>query len=394
MKTAARSSVWHIAQHLGIALICGVLVGMLGAFVFGNDPAVTVIETSTSSAPLTSSTSSGDVPEEPAIEGAPEDELPIVVPADEPDPKPVVAPTVGDSISIEECSALLAANPFYADPVRQVARIERDYRTSRPSDAALLRHIACYPAAVWLSGRSIAETKATVDRVLSEAAQSGKIVVFATYNNPSHDSAHWFSLPEGGDYRLWVEAVSETIGNRRAWVILEADALPMSAAYSLDERQRRIADIRSAVLAFKAHAPNTRVYIDIGHNKWLSVAEAATLLTQAGVADAYGFSLNVSNYQKTADVRAYGEAISARVSGKEFIIDTARNGNGPSPDDEWCNAPGRALGTPSQMVTDGSHLSAMMWVKPPGESDGTCNGGPTPGVFWLQYALGLVNKGM
>ena len=82
MKTAARSSVWHIAQHLGIALICGVLVGMLGAFVFGNDPAVTVIETSTSSAPLTSSTSSGDVPEEPAIEAAPDDELPMVVPAD------------------------------------------------------------------------------------------------------------------------------------------------------------------------------------------------------------------------------------------------------------------------------------------------------------------------
>lgn len=33
-----------------------------------------------------------------------------------------------------------------------------------------------------------------------------------------------------------------------------------------------------------------------------------------------------------------------------------------------------------------------MWIKPPGESDGSCNGGPTPGKFWLDYALDLIKE--
>jgi endoglucanase len=34
----------------------------------------------------------------------------------------------------------------------------------------------------------------------------------------------------------------------------------------------------------------------------------------------------------------------------------------------------------------------VLWVKPPGESDGYCQGGPAPGEFWLEYALGLVKN--
>jgi len=31
-------------------------------------------------------------------------------------------------------------------------------------------------------------------------------------------------------------------------------------------------------------------------------------------------------------------------------------------------------------------------VKHPGESDGTCNGGPTAGTFWTDYAIGLAQR--
>jgi endoglucanase len=31
-----------------------------------------------------------------------------------------------------------------------------------------------------------------------------------------------------------------------------------------------------------------------------------------------------------------------------------------------------------------------LWIKRPGESDGTCNGGPPAGTFWDAYAIGLV----
>ena len=35
---------------------------------------------------------------------------------------------------------------------------------------------------------------------------------------------------------------------------------------------------------------------------------------------------------------------------------------------------------------------ALYWIKAPGESDGSCNGGPTAGVWWPQYALGLAQR--
>ena len=35
---------------------------------------------------------------------------------------------------------------------------------------------------------------------------------------------------------------------------------------------------------------------------------------------------------------------------------------------------------------------ALLWVKAPGESDGSCNGGPSAGTWWTEYALGLAER--
>ena len=81
----------------------------------------------------------------------------------------------------------------------------------------------------------------------------------------------------------------------------------------------RFAMLTYAVESLKA-GPNTSVYLDGTHSAWLSVPDAAHRLLQAGVAGANGFFLNVSNYQRTADLIAsyqrtadliaYGNAIS------------------------------------------------------------------------------------
>ncbi|MET0953525.1 MAG: hypothetical protein ABWX57_09565 [Aeromicrobium sp.] len=36
--------------------------------------------------------------------------------------------------------------------------------------------------------------------------------------------------------------------------------------------------------------------------------------------------------------------------------------------------------------------SPRPWVKHPGESDGTCNGGPAAGLWWRAGALALLGK--
>ena len=74
-----------------------------------------------------------------------------------------------------------------------------------------------------------------------------------------------------------------------------------------------------------------------------------------------------------------------------FVIDTSRNGNGPHGND-WCNPPGRSLGIPPTCDTDHEKCDAYLWVKIPGESDGTGNGGPRAGRFWGEMATELVNN--
>lgn len=48
----------------------------------------------------------------------------------------------------------------------------------------------------------------------------------------------------------------------------------------------------------------------------------------------------------------------------------------------------------SRARTATSHglVDVFLWVKPPGESDGTCNGGPAAGRWWPEYALGLAER--
>ncbi len=76
------------------------------------------------------------------------------------------------------------------------------------------------------------------------------------------------------------------------------------------------------------------------------------------------------------------------------MIDTSRNGAGPAGGElYWCNPTGRALGTPPTTATAGAHADAYLWIKRPGESDGSCGRGePQAGTFVSQYAIDLARN--
>jgi len=82
--------------------------------------------------------------------------------------------------------------------------------------------------------------------------------------------------------------------------------------------------------------------------------------------------------------------VSALTGGAHYVIDTSRNGTGWH--GTWCNAPGAGLGTTPRVATDGTALDALLWVKTPGASDGTCNGGPEAGTWYPDYARALVQN--
>ena len=114
-------------------------------------------------------------------------------------------------------------------------------------------------------------------------------------------------------------------------------------------------------------------------------------LRAVDVGRARGFSLNVSNFDATTRETRYGDVI-ARVLGKHFVVDTGRNGRAAAPGAAWCNPDGRALGPRPTTRTGDWHAAAFLWVKPPGQSDGSCNGGPPAGQFWPSYAAGLAQR--
>jgi endoglucanase len=273
------------------------------------------------------------------------------------------------------------------------------WRTSRPADAAAMDKIGRQPVASWMGNWNPNIAVDVETRVLFPT-RAGGLPVMILYNLPYRDCGLYSAGGAGSvaRYHKWIDGVARGTGSRRAVFVLEPDGLPqMSDCLNAKKRQERIEMIRYAVDTLTA-LPGAAVYIDAGHSNWMPAAEIAPLLLAAGIDKTDGFSLNVSNYQWTADLLKYGHDISARVGGKHFIIDTGRNGNGPPTGFEkkdernWCNPDGRALGTPPTTNTGDPLCDAFLWLKPPGESDGTCNHGPAAGAWWPEKALEMARN--
>jgi endoglucanase len=288
-------------------------------------------------------------------------------------------------------AALLQSNPFagkrlYVDPNSTAKRQAETLRRSRPQDAALLALIAREPTARWL-GEWARDIRAEVDNAVSTITRSGALPVFVAYNIPGRDCGLYSAGgAKGGDaYRRWIRDFATGLRGRSAIVILEPDALAGIECLPAAAQQDRLALIKNAVQELKRQ--NAAVYIDAGNARWKSPEVMAARLKQAGIADAAGFSLNVSNYMTNAANIAYGEKLSKLVGGKHFLIDTSRNGLGTTT--EWCNPRGQALGISPTTNTGHPLVDAFLWVKQPGESDGTCRGGPRAGSWWDEIAIEL-----
>lgn len=285
-------------------------------------------------------------------------------------------------------SNALRGRLLYRNPDSPASRQADSWARSRPQDAALMRRIADQPQAVWL-GEWSRDVRGTVDDVLSRSTAARAMAILVAYNIPYRDCGLHSRGGAGGadDYRRWVLEVARGLGGRPSVVILEPDALAGADCLPARLRDERYVLIRDAVdVLTKAGAT---VYVDAGNARWKSTNDMAGRLTGAGIARAAGFALNVSNYHPTDLTIRYGNGISRLVGGKHYVIDTGRNGRGGVAGSDWCNPPGQALGRAPTTNTGLPLVDAYLWVKTPGESDGTCNGGPRAGQWWPEYALGL-----
>lgn len=352
--------------------------------------------------------------------------------------------------------ALPSGSHFYVDLHSKAAQqAVTDLKAGRLKDATAMAEMASWPVAQWFTGTADpADTTASMVQLERQAAHQGQIPVAVAYNVPGRDCSQYSAggAADSQQYAAWIDALAKAIGNRRTVVALEPDGLALSPAYcggTAQQQSDRLAEISGAVRRLQQE-PGAVVYLDAGHSAWQSTGTMAQLLIDGGIADARGFFVNVSNYQTDADLVRYGTQVSkcvwylghtpgataddcanqywpaadadawyashvpADAQLPHFVIDSSRNGQGPwtpaagtsYPDAQtWCNPPGRGVGTRPTADTGTPLLDAYLWVKVPGESDGSCTRGtagpadpeygavdPAAGVWWPEQAHTLAEN--
>ncbi|MER7492600.1 glycoside hydrolase family 6 protein [Streptomyces pharetrae] len=287
--------------------------------------------------------------------------------------------------------------PFWVNPDGTAAEQVAAYdKAGKEAEAEQIRKIAQQPTGEWIGPENPEEQA----RGLTEAAEEAdRTALLVLYNIPHRDCGQYSGggAADGNAYRAWIDGVAEGIGDRPATIVLEPDAvLHLVDGCTPDEYHEERYDLLEYAIGKLKSLKATDVYLDAGNAGWGHPDQIHEPLKWAGIDQADGFAVNVSNYYSTEDSIAYGKRLSAKVGDKPFVIDTSRNGNGPytggDPGERWCNPPGRALGETPTVKTADPLVDAYLWIKRPGESDGECKGGPKAGEWWADYALKLAQE--
>ncbi|HEX5146386.1 MAG TPA: glycoside hydrolase family 6 protein [Conexibacter sp.] len=313
---------------------------------------------------------------------------------------------------VAPASALAAAGPLagarlFSDPNGDLAgTVIEQLHGSQPGVAAKLRVIAQQPE-THRFGAFDADPGADVARYLARAAaqEPGAIPLVGTYRLEHKSCGSSSDSPAAvADYERWYRRFAQGIGRRRVVVFLEIDALMTAGCLSHHGLEVRVAELRSAIGSL-ASAPNAITYVDgaaadVGNPRFF-----ARVLRRIGVSRIEGVFTNGTHQDWTSRELRYGERLAKLVPGLRYVVNTATNGRGPlRPHDRvahgntiHCNPPGRGLGPKptTDVPARWRHLDAFAWVGQPGRSAGPCSATPNPppsGVFWIGYALSLVDN--
>lgn len=303
---------------------------------------------------------------------------------------PVTATPLFTSVPAAAADPIGMTSGFYVNPNSNPAVWARN-NSSDSRAARIQSSIGSKPIARWF-GNEPNGISAAVSSYVGAADSHDKLPILVAYNIPGRDACGGHSGGGAGSvgaYRTWIATFAAAIGSRPAIVIIEPDALGDFNCMSETAIQERLDMLRYATEKFKEKSPQTWAYLDGGNAGWVAATTMASRLGRAGVRNARGFAVNVSNYYTTSSSVNYANAVNSSLGyAAKFVIDTSRNGKGHN--GQWCNPPGRKLGVTAR-TAGGAEM--LLWVKTPGNSDGKCGIAPsTPaGQFNPDLAIRLID---
>jgi len=276
------------------------------------------------------------------------------------------------------------ANPKFIEEVNSsISKLDGDLK-------AKAEKVKSVPTAVWLSWEG-----ATGEVAQHLKAAGSKTVVFILYMIPTRDCNS--NASAGGSssletYKGYVNNISNTIRqypNSKVVMVVEPDTLG-NLVTGNSESCKNVHSLHKNAISYAVDVfgsmSNVSVYLDAAHGKWLGdstdkvAAVVKEILSNAPKGKIRGLSTNVSNYQSVASEYQYHQKLASSLSAvgipnMKFIVDTGRNGVAVN-SGTWCNLIGTGFGERPKGNPNPSMplLDAYMWLKTPGEADGSATG--------------------
>ncbi|KAE9282313.1 hypothetical protein PF008_g27670 [Phytophthora fragariae] len=286
-------------------------------------------------------------------------------------------------------------------------------KTTYPASASAIQALEKFGIATWYSDRTEnGDYAKTAADLVSSCSEDSRISV-VVYGLPNKDcaakeSAVGSTVHSASDYVSFLNTLTSAIGNRKVLYILEPDAIGLLAdTTGCGQSAGYLANLQTAI-GLLSKNDNAEIYLDVGY--WTlqypatSTAVAVVVKQLASASSMVkGITLNTSNYQSTSTLSTLCSNFQTAVGSTDLhcIFDTSRNYHGGPESNEWCNVKSAGIGPLPTSDTGISNVDYFIWAKPPGDSDGTCEGrtadsmqGPGAGVFFNELFQNLWNQGI
>ncbi len=271
-------------------------------------------------------------------------------------------------------------------------RFADQYGSSNPAWARALHTLAYSPGSwshrFWMWNQPAAVLAKNVELYLANAEikEPGTTVPLTTYSLVHGACENPASIEK--PYQHWITQLGRGIGNFRVVLYLEIDSVLETNCIDKAQLKIRLRDELAYAVRVLAQDPHVLVYIDGGApGVYNSVAQTASYLREADIAQAAGFFVNATHYNWLTDDIHWGQQVAQRLGGAHFIVQSDDDGRGPyAPSWEkhrrngyTCNPPGRGAG-PLSWNTGYKYVDGLLWFNDPAGQlgPGPCNSGDPP----------------